>query len=74
METIEEIIKHHCYITQDGIESVHSSLESVKDAMEELHRQTVRNANLIIIPASEILPETYFEDLNNWEKYLNEMR
>ena len=41
---LNSIIKQFCYITKDGQEDVHSSIESVKNAMKEACKQTLELA------------------------------
>lgn len=41
---LNSIIEQFCYITKDGQEDVHSSIESVKNAMKEACKQTLELA------------------------------
>jgi hypothetical protein len=44
MITVEDYLKEKVYITQDGIEDVHDSLSTVKDAVIELIQLHVTEA------------------------------
>ena len=41
---LEEIIKNHCYITQDGQKDVHSSITSVIEAIKDACKQVLELA------------------------------
>lgn len=39
---IDKILRKHCYITADGQEDLHTSIDSVKDAMEDFGKQLLQ--------------------------------
>jgi len=66
MITVEDYLKEKVYITQDGIEDVHDSLSTVRDAVIELIQIHVTEALRL---ASE-QAESYMQ--HSWEKEYKE--